>query len=198
MAITSWRTVAIATLMIVDFILRISREPIRSGDPVSGRRERAAGSSSALLIPRNSRKKFRNLSRSYLLPDPVWIFSQSYFTRSPLPYARPGHGLMKLAEKNANKMRGHGECRHSAALFSLCRGAASSAFESAVRADKNIWERKLEVPSRLVNLFDNLSRGSWSDRVIIAKYFLQNFHANQIYFAVRIWSYLIFESDGGQ
>lgn len=140
---------------------------------MSGWREKAAGSSSAsLFVPRNSRKKFRNLSRPYLLlPDPVWIFSQSYFTRSPLPYARPGHGLMKLAEKNANKMRATVNADTLLHFFSLCRGAASSAFESAVRADKNIWERKLEVPSRLVNLFDNLSRGSWSDRIMIRNTF---------------------------
>jgi len=87
---------------------------------------------------------------------------------------------MKLAEKNANKMRAAVDV---VALFSLLQHTtASSALESAhprriAGPDKNIRKRKLEAPPRSANLPGNLSRGSctWLSRVMTQDTFYEIF-----------------------
>lgn len=112
-------------------------------------------------------KELRNLSsRPYLLLDRYEYSVGFYFTCSPLPRVRPlGQGLMKLAEKNANKMPDRGERRRSCALLSPLprRHQPSRALvRGALRPDKNIRKRKLEAPPFSANLLGNLSRGSYT------------------------------------
>lgn len=112
--------------------------------------------------------------------QPVWIFSRVYFTCSPLPRAQSGQGLMKLAEKNANKMPWPSTLLHSSPSCSgvLRHHQPSKALvHSALEVDKNIRKRKLEAPPCSANLPGNLLRGSytWLARVMTQDTFYEIF-----------------------